>query len=118
MWTEYPRTDYSNGIQMPNPNRQGSSDKRLPGWQRKAVRERYLRAHPLCAECERQGRLAAATELDHVVPLSKGGTHDDANLQGLCRECHATKSRAERGLAPKGCDASGIPLDPNHHWNR
>jgi 5-methylcytosine-specific restriction endonuclease McrA len=35
-----------------------------------------------------------APELDHVVPLSKGGEHSYANTQCLCRQCNAEKSDA------------------------
>ena len=33
-----------------------------------------------------------APELDHIVPLSKGGTHTWTNVQCLCRECNGWKS--------------------------
>jgi hypothetical protein len=33
-----------------------------------------------------------APELDHIVPLSKGGFHTMANTQCLCRSCNADKS--------------------------
>lgn len=33
-----------------------------------------------------------APELDHVIPLAKGGTHTRANVQCACRRCNATKS--------------------------
>jgi len=33
-----------------------------------------------------------APELDHVTPLSRGGTHTWQNLQCLCRPCNAWKS--------------------------
>jgi 5-methylcytosine-specific restriction protein A len=48
-----------------------------------------------CAKC---GRLVteAEAELDHIKPLSRGGTHDDANLATLCIACHRTKTRRER----------------------
>lgn len=59
------------------------------------ARARYLSDHPLCVECERQGRVSAAVELDHVVPLWKGGGNDDANLAGLCRPCHLAKTAEE-----------------------
>lgn len=38
-------------------------------------------------------------ELDHIVPLSEGGTNHVANLQVLCACCHAAKSHAERNKA-------------------
>ena len=30
-------------------------------------------------------------ELDHIIPLAKGGLHDDTNLQLLCFPCHRKK---------------------------
>jgi len=33
-----------------------------------------------------------APELDHIVPLSRGGAHTDDNLQLLCRDCNQLKS--------------------------
>lgn len=36
--------------------------------------------------------LANSPELDHVVPLSKGGTHTIENTQCLCRSCNNIKS--------------------------
>jgi 5-methylcytosine-specific restriction endonuclease McrA len=37
-------------------------------------------------------RHANAPELDHVVPLSRGGAHTVANVQCACRECNRRKS--------------------------
>ena len=34
-------------------------------------------------------------EIDHIVPISHGGTSDMENLQLLCPDCHAEKSRGE-----------------------
>lgn len=34
-------------------------------------------------------------ELDHVVPLIDGGSHDPSNLQTLCVPCHRRKSAEE-----------------------
>lgn len=64
-------------------------------------RLRHLRENPLCVECLKLGRTRVAVELDHVVPLHKGGSNDDDNLQGLCRPCHSAKSAQERGFKPR-----------------
>lgn len=40
--------------------------------------------------CLRCGKIEGLT-IDHVVPLSKGGTNDDDNLQTLCNECNQWK---------------------------
>jgi 5-methylcytosine-specific restriction protein A len=83
------------------------------------IRARMLSLNPLCVECQRIGVVRAAEQVDHIVPLSQGGTDDDANLQGLCTEHHLRKSTLERGATYRaGCDANGWPLDPEHHWQR
>lgn len=35
-------------------------------------------------------------EVDHIIPLSKGGTDDPSNMQLLTKEQHATKTAKER----------------------
>lgn len=35
------------------------------------------------------------SKLDHTVPLTRGGTHDDSNLATLCNKCHDKKSQRE-----------------------
>jgi 5-methylcytosine-specific restriction protein A len=66
-----------------------------------ATRARVLRANPLCVACQRKGRTSIATEVDHTVPLFKGGTDDEANLAGLCDECHKVKTADDLGQAPR-----------------
>jgi len=62
------------------------------------ARGAWLKQHPLCAECERQGRVTPATVVDHVVP-HKGDRikfWDRNSWQSLCAFCHSTKTA--RGL--------------------
>ncbi|HEW97085.1 MAG: hypothetical protein DRR16_23190 [Candidatus Parabeggiatoa sp. nov. 3] len=66
------------------------SNKRIPI--PKSVRYTVLhRDHYQCVAC---GRKAAQVELeiDHIVPVSKGGTNDLNNLQTLCKECNRGKA--------------------------
>jgi 5-methylcytosine-specific restriction protein A len=59
-------------------------------------REWYLREHPLCAECERNGRTAAACIVDHIVPTADGGDFwEESNHQPICDPCHRAKSARE-----------------------
>lgn len=64
-------------------------------WRR--LRLLVLHSEPLCRECKKNGRLTAATEVDHIIPLSKGGTNELSNLQPLCHECHSRKTASEDG---------------------
>nr|WP_267883707.1 HNH endonuclease signature motif containing protein [Streptomyces bikiniensis] len=42
---------------------------------------------------------ADAVDVDHVRPLSMGGTDTDGNVQVLCRRRHRLKTRTEFGPA-------------------
>ncbi|MFE0151399.1 HNH endonuclease [Nonomuraea sp. NPDC059007] len=37
-----------------------------------------------------------ATEVDHVIPVSRGGSHDYNNLRAVCPLCHRLKTLSER----------------------
>ena len=41
-----------------------------------------------CAECRSESYL----EFDHIVPVAKGGSNSDSNVQLLCRKCNLAKS--------------------------
>ena len=61
-------------------------------------RESYLRNNPLCAHCDKEGRLTLATQVDHIQPVS--GPDDPlfwepTNHQPLCQSHHSQKTRAE-----------------------
>ena len=55
----------------------------------KRIRDRYIATHPLCEQCQREGRLTPAQEVHHIKPLADGGTHDTENLMSLCSSCHS-----------------------------
>lgn len=59
------------------------------------TRAKWLSAHPLCIMCEQRGRVTAATEVDHVIPLVEGGKDDDSNYQSLCYAHHKDKTSEE-----------------------
>lgn len=61
----------------------------------KKVREiAKQRDHYLCVDCLRAGRLTAAEEVHHIIPLTPENVTDPLialrleNLKSLCRECH------------------------------
>lgn len=73
-----------------------TATKRITGRKLQAMRAELFRSQPLCAECERQGRVRLATQRDHIKPLAEGGADDGDNVQGLCEPCHDAKSLQER----------------------
>ena len=40
-------------------------------------------------DVEACSELTPAQEVHHILPLSRGGTHDDSNLMALCKPCHS-----------------------------
>jgi 5-methylcytosine-specific restriction protein A len=50
--------------------------------------------------------IGVATEVDHIIPVSQGGTDHPSNLEAACRPCHLAKSADEghiaQGHKPKG----------------
>jgi 5-methylcytosine-specific restriction protein A len=69
----------------------------LRAWRKE--RRVFLSLNPLCAECQRKGKITPARHVDHIEP--HGGNEAlfwDArnNWQSLCPSCHTVKSNEER----------------------
>lgn len=68
------------------------------------LRRDKLTNHPLCERCEDIGRVTAATEVHHIIPVENGLTkaekerlmYDPTNLRALCHDCHV-KTHTEMG---------------------
>ena len=75
----------------------GSASERGYGARWRRLRLAFLSQHPLCEECQRRGRIVAATDVDHIVPRRQGGSDEASNLQALCHECHSRKTATEDG---------------------
>jgi len=83
---------------------------------------RMERTNWLCEHCLDEGVTRAAVIVDHVVPLAKGGSDDDANTRNLCKP-HADRATAvqfghKMPIKGKGTGRDGRPTSPDHPWNR
>lgn len=59
----------------------------------------YLKRHRLCIECKKEGKTVVATEVDHIISLSKGGDFwDESNHKALCKSHHSSKTAKEIGF--------------------
>jgi len=63
-------------------------------WQR--IRAQFLRLHPLCIQCGEEGRVQAAAVVDHILPLSEGGTNEHANLRPYCKPHHDARTMRDQ----------------------
>lgn len=66
-------------------------------WQK--ARRTFLAKHPLCVQCEGEGRITAANVVDHRIP-HKGDQRlfwDTSNWQSLCKPHHDSKTAREDG---------------------
>lgn len=89
----------------------------------RTLRRAKLDASPCCEPCKRRGALVRANTVDHIVSIARGGAPFPplGGLMSMCASCHGTKMRAidrpgGSGIAFKGCDASGNPIDPHDPW--
>jgi 5-methylcytosine-specific restriction endonuclease McrA len=71
-----------------------------------STRTRYLvfeRDSHRCSICGKRGAdPAVRLEVDHITPLSKGGTHAMGNLRTLCYECNRGKGGLKEGKRRPG----------------
>lgn len=58
----------------------------------RVIRRNVLAEEPTCRVCGER-----ANEVDHMLPLNRGGTNERTNLQALCHSCHSRKTASEDG---------------------
>lgn len=61
--------------------------KKIPFWKRKIVLERDNYRCQICGATNIHSKL----EVDHIIPLSRGGTDDFDNYTTLCFDCNRGK---------------------------
>lgn len=81
-------------------------------WQK--ARATFLARSPLCVACEAEGRVSAATVVDHRIP-HKGDQAlfwDTGNWQSMCKAHHDRKTAAEDGgFGNRRCSENGSNRD-------
>jgi 5-methylcytosine-specific restriction protein A len=78
----------------------GSGSSRGYGFKWSKIRDKILdRDQHLCQECDRNGRVTRAAQVDHIRPKYKGGTDNHDNLEAICEECHKLKTSRESAEA-------------------
>ncbi|HMC90194.1 MAG TPA: HNH endonuclease [Gemmataceae bacterium] len=82
------------------PDRRLSAARRGYGVAWRKSRADFLRDHPLCVECEAEGMLTPATDVDHIVPHRGDPAKfwDRKNWQSLCERHHSAKTAKEGGF--------------------
>lgn len=76
-----------------------TSSQRGYGYKWQKAREAYLAKHPLCVYCEREGRVTAASVVDHIRP-HRGDMKlfwECSNWQSLCATHHSKDKQREEG---------------------
>src|SRR5690606_26561561 len=68
-------------------------------WRR--LRQMVLRREPWCRMCRAEGRFTPATEVDHIVPVARGGPNELDNPQARCKSCHSRKTARETALGSR-----------------
>lgn len=74
--------------------RRGNSTQRGYGYKWQKEREAWLSKNPLCVNCEQEGRINPASEVDHITP-HRGNQKlfwDRKNWQSLCKTHHSEKT--------------------------
>ena len=89
--------------------KKASDHERTRGRKWMRLREMVLIEEPMCMLCGQR----PSTQVDHKIPICKGGTDERDNLQGTCFECHEAKTRDDLGIkhVPRKIGLDGYPRE-------
>lgn len=87
--------------------------RRVSSWKWEQVRQRILtRDCGLCQVCAANARVTLGSEVDHIAPISEGGSDADANLQTICPPCHKAKTASEAASGSSRWEGGAILSRP------
>jgi 5-methylcytosine-specific restriction endonuclease McrA len=81
--------------QSHNWNKNADSPKRVTGRALQARNKRIKVRDRFTCQNKQCGLLTTDVQIDHKIALTQGGEDTDDNLQCLCPQCHAIKSKIE-----------------------
>lgn len=62
---------------------------------KKIVNAVWVMDNGLCRNCKSKGLIVPGNDVDHIKPISQGGSNELSNLQLLCKNCHKQKTARE-----------------------
>lgn len=92
---------------------------RLTGRPWRRLREQVLQRDKYlcqCQECKERFVPLEANEVDHIIPLARGGTDSMDNLRAINADCHKRKTLIDSGkVKPSRLERRDRQ---GHHWAR
>ncbi|MDX2077514.1 MAG: HNH endonuclease [bacterium] len=77
----------------------------------------FARANGLCEYCLSAQRMIIVLEIDHILPLSRGGKTELDNLCAVCRPCNGYKRQSIDGLDPETGQKAPLYNPRQDDWN-
>ncbi len=112
-FTKHQQPHYKEVASVIPPSPQWIDSGKTAGAVTEKVRQKILERDGKCKQCGTNDDLT----LDHIKPRSAGGSHDEDNLQTLCRKCNSSKNNSLASTSNIGSmlgqgDCSMPPLTP------
>jgi len=67
----------------------------MSGWEEQRRARRVKRAHGYRCHVCKKTHDEHDLEVDHVIPVTAGGSDDESNLRPICKPCHKRKTQRE-----------------------
>ena len=82
------------------------------GWDEQATAQRILKRDGHHCYLQSRDCAGTATQVDHIRPISQGGTDTDDNKAAICEPCHRAKT-ARESAAGRARYSRRRPVEPH-----